>query len=380
MRSATVRLLACVLTVSLVGVMPARVADAAPASAGASQSLVDLRVGRALIAAPASPVLPTATVAWRSDRARAFRALAHRRKVEAANSAAELSSRLASVAALPQLVDPPVPVASGVTDWSKDIQRGGGWYATTVQKANGWTILRSPDGLTWTDIGLPAGFPSSSAPKIGIDASGGVYTARTIAPSYYAITVLVARFQASWLQVASKDCYVPSVYSESVSSVLVSGANVAVVTARLCLVTSTNSGATWSTGKSLSSGTTFYLEGTILHVLTCQPTGATASAYGRFGLASYAGLSAPSTPPLVGCTTPTFVGLGGTAVALISFQRPEFYSAYGRAYIISVSANSGAAWSTVAAGEPPRARSRTIPIRLRLATARASCWCAVQAV
>ena len=257
----------------------------------------------------------------------------------------------------PAVAQPAVPVASDVLQWSGSVARGGLWYATAIRRSAGWTILRSPDGLAWEDIGLPVGYPWGVMPAVGVGSGGVVFVAHSGRSQGNQSPVTVFRYDAgAWVNSGGGNCYNPSTIAESVSQVLVSVNYVAVITTRRrCVVSSVNSGSSWSYGKSLSSATAAFLQGSTLHSYDCGAGGgswATILGYGRFDLETYQSYGGQQSVPLVGCNSPTFLNLGGGAVAVASLKKANLLGDYGRAYIISVSADSGATWTVLAVNEP----------------------------
>lgn len=253
----------------------------------------------------------------------------------------------------PQVVDPAVPIWSGVTDWSQSIQRGGAWYATAVQIGSVWTILRSPDGINWTSIGLPAGFPTSYWHPFAISSAGVVTVARAGTTVGVNAPIHIAQFGSAWVARPDGSCYYTAYGNETVFTVLASGSYLAIVTTgKRCLVTSTNGGTSWISGTTLSAGAQYFLTGHVLHAITCTASDLTASGYGRFSLITNSGVWQPQAP-LVGCDSPTLVEVGtGGKVAWVSTRKISGFLSLGRSYLISLSSDYGGTWTVLSAGEP----------------------------
>jgi len=229
----------------------------------------------------ASTPLDTSERTPRADRARALRATRHR---AAAVASANLTAAVPTTA--PSNLSAPVSVLSGVVDWSQVTQRAGVWWATSVKVAAGWTIVRSSDGLVWTDIGLPSSFSTTVVPKFAIDSSGTVVAARTTVPFTKTTGVEVGiRGGGGWTTRNGGSCGNTSATSESIASVLISGVRVAVVTAtKRCVMSSLDSGVTWQSGMALTSGDVYFLEGVVLFALGCTNSAFT-TGLGMFSLA-----------------------------------------------------------------------------------------------
>lgn len=303
-------------------------------------------------------VLDVAAGSARSDRARAIRA--HRHLMEAREEVAlrRADASVAatqSVAASPQVVSPPVAAITGVVDWRNKVRTAGSWYAVAVKRATGWTIMRSTDGLNWSEIGLPAGWPTSTPPTMWtINELGYVFIATANYPNP-GPTVSVSRYGPSgWSTVGNGGCYTVVGNAGTENWVLASMSSVAIILGpQRCMVSSTDNGVTWRSSL-LTGGTQFFLSGTILHAIACSNvSGSTSSAtaYGRINLLTQSAMP-QATVPIVGCRNPTLLTLAPFKVAFVSRATTSDAGDFGRSNIIAYSEDSGQTWTNLTYGEP----------------------------
>jgi RHS repeat-associated protein len=235
---------------------------------------------------------------------------------------------------------------SGVTDWSEKVSRAGTWWVTTVKIGTAWTIIRSSDGVNWTNVGHPSFLATTSPAKVAIDDAGKVYTARVYTSGVYRVMDVATTTGGAWTVAEAGKCGLTGSGTEGVGAVLASGSSVAIVTdTRRCVVTSRDRATSWRSGKSLTGGSSYYLADDSLYAVTCGQN----LAFGVFDLVVYDHVSVQNVP-LIGCDEPALLDFGLGSHFFVSRQQTS--PVPSRATIIFGTRNHGVSWQPLAVGEP----------------------------